>query len=216
MSKKNILLELIPESISGDENVHACGEALNPSLAEVAEKVDLPNFLATLDFADGTTLDHLAFGWDAATWRDSWPIELKRSVIRNVVVEKRKRGTLRAVKDALASIGSAYSITEWWQEVPKGKPHTFTVTATLSKIEGVLDKERQEDLIRAIDDAKPVRSHFKLVLIQGMSGTLGFSGHLRSLAFARVADLDGVVNMESGIGFVGAFRFATYSRSIHL
>ena len=176
------LLDLVPDSIKRDKSVSSAGKALDPLLQEVTAALDLPSIYVSIDGLSSEQLDHLAYAWDASVWRDSWPIELKRSVVKNVVTEKRKKGTVRAVRDALASIQSAATIKEWWETDPKGTPHTFTIYATLGKIEGVLDAEMQEDLIRLIDDAKPVRSHYTFVIQQQVGGGLGMCAYLdRSL-----------------------------------
>ena len=129
------LLDLVPDSIKRDKSVSSAGKALDPLLQEVTAALDLPSIYVSIDGLSSEQLDHLAYAWDASVWRDSWPIELKRSVVKNVVTEKRKKGTVRAVRDALASIQSAATIKEWWETDPKGTPHTFTIYATLGKID---------------------------------------------------------------------------------
>lgn len=188
------LLQILPGSISNDRNIRACAEALDGKLKEVSANVDLPSIYMNLDGLDSGQLDHMAVAWDASVWRQSWTVEMKRIVLRNVILEKRKRGTLGAVKAAIETIGSFSEIKEWWQESPKGAPHTFTVTARLKKFDGVLEKELQEDLFALIDDAKPVRSHYRFILNTEYSGSIGISGIYRRLSYARVRG--GIVNSE--------------------
>lgn len=199
------LLDLVPDSIKRDKSVSSAGKALDPLLQEVTAALDLPSIYVSIDGLSSEQLDHLAYAWDASVWRDSWPIELKRSVVKNVVTEKRKKGTVSAVRDALASIQSAATIKEWWETDPKGTPHTFTIYATLGKIEGVLDAEMQEDLIRLIDDAKPVRSHYTFVIQQQVGGGMGMCAYLRPVSFARIRsesitslDADGAIGLAAG------------------
>ena len=169
--------------------------------------VDLPSIYVSIDKLTSTQLDHVAYGWDASVWRDSWPVALKRSVLKNVVREKRKKGTLRAVKDAVSSIGSAATIKEWWQQEPKGTPHTFEIQATLGNIDGTLDAEMQEDLFALIDDAKPVRSHYTFVLVRQLQGGMGVDGYLRPVAYSRIRSEE-VVNkdIEVSAGFIVGAR----------
>ena len=180
------LLQILPGSIAKDGNVRACAEALDGQLQEVSANVDLPSIYMNLDSLTSERLDHLAAAWDASVWRQGWPVKIKRNVLRNVILEKRKRGTLGAVKAAIETIGSFSEIKEWWQESPKGIPHTFTVTALLGRFDGVLEKELQEDILALIDDAKPVRSHYRFILNVAYSGLLGISGLYRRLTYARV------------------------------
>lgn len=180
------LSDLLPDSIAHDPDVKHSAASIDAQLLDMSAAVDLPSIYVSIDKLTSRQLDHVAYGWDASVWRDSWPISLKRSVLKNVICEKRKRGTLSAVKDAVSSIGSAATIEEWWQQEPKGTPHTFTICATLAKIDGTLDTEMQEDLFGLIDDAKPVRSHYDFVLIRRLDGQIGMAGALRPVTYARI------------------------------
>lgn len=180
------LSDLLPDSIVQDDNVKHSATALDKQLLDMTVAVDLPSIYVSIDKLTSTQLDHVAYGWDASVWRDSWPVALKRSVLKNVVREKRKKGTLRAVKEAVASIGSAAVIKEWWQQEPKGIPHTFEIQASLGSIDGTLDAEMQEDLFSLIDDAKPVRSHYTFVLVRRLEGGVGIDGYLRPVAYSRI------------------------------
>lgn len=201
------LSDLLPDSIAQDDNVRHSAEALDKQLLDMTSAVDLPSIYVSIDRLTSTQLDHVAYGWDASVWRDSWPVSMKRSVLKNVVREKRKKGTLRAVKDAVASIGSAATIKEWWQQEPKGTPHTFEIQATLGNIEGTLDSEMQEDLFALIDGAKPVRSHYTFVLVRQLQGGMGVDGYLRPVAYSRIRSEE-VVNKDIAVfaGFIVGAR----------
>ena len=183
------LLDVVPDSISKDADVSSAAKALDVPLLEMTGVVDLPSIYVSIDSLTSEQLDHLAYSWDASVWRDSWPIELKRSIVKQVVQEKRKKGTRKAVEEAVKALGSAATIEEWWQQEPKGPPHTFTIYATLAKIDGVLDGEMQDDLITLIDDAKPVRSHYSLVVVRDIRGQVGVTGYVRHLSYARICSL---------------------------
>lgn len=183
------LSQLIPENLNRDVNVKACADALDSQLQEIALNVDAPSIYLHLDSLTSEQLDHMATQWDASVWRQSWPIEIKRNVINNVIRDKRKKGTLLAVKNAIESIGIIISITEWWQETPKATPHTFKVVASLSDFDGLLEAELQEDAIQLINDAKPVRSHYDFIIETRHFGKIGIIGHCRKLSYSRVRSL---------------------------
>ena len=201
------LSQLVPENLVKDSNVKASAEALDPSLQEVSRNVDIPSIYVRINSLTSEQLDHMAAAWDASVWRQSWPIQIKRRILNNVILEKRKRGTLGAVKKAIETIASFTSLTEWWQETPKGTPHTFKVIASLNNYEGVLESDLQEDLFGLIDDAKPVRSHYDFILQKRYSGEIGAIGLYRKLAYARVKGV--AVNSEEasvGLGVIPAVR----------
>lgn len=180
------LSQILPENIAKDSNVKAAAEALDSKLQAVSNEVDIPLIYFRLNELSSEQLDHIAYAWDASVWRESWTIEIKRNVLNNVIREKRKRGTLGAVKAAIETIGSVTDVKEWWQENPKGVPHTFKITARINHYPGVLDSELQEDLFALIDDAKPARSHYEFILSTRLSGSFGVCGVFRKLAYARV------------------------------
>lgn len=200
------LIDTMPASLANDENIKAVAHALDRPLQEIAKSVDVPAIYGSIDMLPSAVLDHLAVSWDATVWRDSWPVELKRSVLKTTISEKRKKGTVKAVKDALASISSAASIVEWWQTEPKGTPHTFTIYATQADIEGTIDAEMQEDVIALIDDAKPVRSHYDFIIQNKAKGTINTTALVRPVTYAKIYDngllaqeVKGSVGMETQV-----------------
>lgn len=181
------LVDIMPDSLTCDENVNACAEAIDPQLREIAANVDVALLIPRIDVLPSLVLDHIATQYDISVWRDSWPVSLKRSVLKSALAEKRKRGTRGAVLKAIKSLGGAGSIVEWWEETPKGIPYTFKIYVALSKIEGVVDTEMQEDLIRQIDDAKSFRSHYDLILTTVLNGGIGAYGCMRTLTYAAIS-----------------------------
>ncbi len=180
------LADFVPENLMKDEKVANAAASIDPQLHALIQKKDLPSIYRHIDSLTSAQLDHLAVGWNASTWRDYWPIGMKRSIIKNVILSNRRRGTVQAVKEALASVSSAAEIVEWWQKEPKGNPHTFTIYATQSKIAGVIDAELQKDMMAMVNDAKPLRSHFELIVQETFSGGVNACGFVRRGVYARV------------------------------
>lgn len=180
------LVQILPENLANDTNVSASAKAIDSQLQLVSRNTNLPLIYFNLDDLSSEQLDHLAYSWDAPIWRQTWPMEMKRTVLKNVIQDKRKRGTLGAVKAAVESLSYVTEITEWWQTTPKGTPHTFTATVQLEQYSGVLESELQEDVIALINDAKPVRSHFTFVLHVAYGGKINACSVARNLTYARV------------------------------
>ena len=180
------LADILPENLTKDEKVANAALSIDPQLRNLVEQKDLPSIYRFIDSLTSTQLDHLAVGWNASTWRDYWPIGMKRSIIKNVILSNRRRGTAQAVKEALASVSSTAEIVEWWQTKPKGEPHTFVIHATQSKIAGVIDAELQDDMMAMVNDAKPLRSHFELIVQESLSGGFSAYGCVRRGVYARV------------------------------
>ena len=189
MSKRldNVTLsDLMPDSISKDSGVSAAAQSIDTELRAVANGLDLPSIYARIDELTSLQLDHLAASRNFTIWRDTWPLDLKRSVAKQMVAQKARMGTLSAVKLVLQSLGSSVSIKEWFEESPPAEPHTFKITVALSEVEGTLTSEMQEDCFAMLDEAKPVRSHYTFTLSINKKGTLQVVGVPRTTTFARI------------------------------
>lgn len=180
------LKNILPDSIKKDSEINAISEAIDPLLNSVSKTTDAPLIYKYLDKLNGEHLDHLATIWDASVWRQNWPLEIKRNVIKTIISDKRIKGTLAAVKSAIQTIGNVSEIKEWFEMEPPGEPHTFRVTANISKFAGVLDSDLQKDLRALIDDAKPARSHYDFILSTYLQTQINFIPFTRRLTYARV------------------------------
>lgn len=94
--------DLLPDSISSDQQVKQSAEAIDPELKTVSGFLLLGAVLANVDKLTSTQLDHIAYSFDLTTWRDYWPLSQKRQVAKTVVAQKCRMGTLSAVKKSLS------------------------------------------------------------------------------------------------------------------
>lgn len=178
--------ELVPDSIRGDERVSAAIQAINGELQAVSQLAMVPALVSRIDELTSTQLDHMAWQYDSKIWRDTWPINLKRSVIKSVILEKSKKGTRRAVSDALNAMGSSVVLREWWEESPAGTPHTFSIVATVNDVPGQTSAQTQKDLFIRLDDVKPVRSHYDFTFAIQSEGNIAPVATVRPVAYARI------------------------------
>lgn len=180
------LWDLVPESIRSDPKVSAAIDALDGEIQAVSALCGVPSILARINELDTNVLDHLAWQFNAKTWRNTWPVSLKRSVIRTIIEVKSKLGTRYAVEQAVEALGSSVVIKEWWEFDPPKTPHTFDIVVTVNDQDGqVPEAQIQEDVVRLIQDSKPVRSQFDFILAQQARGDLALFGVARSLDYYR-------------------------------
>ena len=137
-------------------------------------------------------LPWLAWAMGVEAWRSEWPEAIKRALVRNAIQMQRQRGTLKSVRETVASFGGAIGIREWWQATPKGVPHTFELVFTMTGQDGEQGSAAfVQDVMTEVSRVKPLRSHF--TFIQGLSAQASI--HLacvgRPVAYAR---LDMAVN----------------------
>jgi len=185
------LADIVPESIGRDADVKACIKGIDPYLRAVASARDVPAILYRLGDLTSAQMDHLARQMDVDVWRDSWSAEQKRAMLLASYEVKRHAGTVGAVRTILRALSATVMLKEWWDLDPQGTPHTFTLTAIASPSSGnsTLTDEEQEDLVRAIDRAKPVRSHYELVIATSHTGGISLSANFRHAVMARVHNL---------------------------
>ena len=180
------LSDVMPDSLSRDKGTANVVVAVDEFLREAAGLVETPAHYVAIDSLSSTALDHLAAQYDVSVWRDTWSLTLKRSVLKTAIQDKRMKGSVAAVKQALASVSSIAIIKEWWELSPKGTPHTFSVIASQSAVDDTFSAEMQEDIAALIDEAKPFRSHYTLSIQNNLSTTLSLSGHVRSAAVSQI------------------------------
>ena len=182
------LTDLLPPNLAADEDILAMAAAFDAQFSQLVGSIEQPAIYMRIDQLTSLQLDHLAVQYDVSPWRESWPVAMKRSVIRATYMTLCRRGTVEAVKTAVEALGSAVQIVEWWQEQPKGTPHTFKVVANLGAFEGVLSSDLQNDVMALIDNAKPVRAHYTLELRESLEGGVGTVGLVESSVVARISD----------------------------
>ena len=79
------LSDVLPESIARDAGVKGAAGAIDPLLQEAAGFVDIPSLYVSIDRLSSTALDHMAAQYDVTVWRDTWPIAVKRSVLKTAI-----------------------------------------------------------------------------------------------------------------------------------
>ena len=119
-------------------------------------------------------LHELAWAWSVDHWDDSWAEPVKRSVVRSAFQFHRRKGTLGALRDAVAPLVVSIGNLEWWKTVPQGQPGTFSLEIGVPA--GGIDERVYQKALTLIDDAKPVSRHMTgLALGLETCGTLGFA-----------------------------------------
>ena len=150
--------------------------AVEGSVSRSADVATPHRQLCNPDTCPENLLPWLAWGLSVDNWSPDWPVEIKRAVINGAIGNHKIKGTRKSVVDAVKDIGSELVVREWWQENPPRQPHTFRVIMTLSRPGDDSIKEALQEAVKtAIEQAKPVRSHYQI--------TLGINAARRLLAY---------------------------------
>ena len=175
------LKDLLPHGIGADKQVQAAADALDPQLHEIGRTADAVSIYTNIGALTNEMLDALAVQFDATNWKDSWSRAMKISVLKNIMANKRKVGTLKAVREAVQALGNNVQIVEWFNDTPQGKPHTFRVYLLF----GGTDAEVTDDVVNAINLAKPVRSHFAIIAKEETKSGIISGGAMTAVSYVR-------------------------------
>ncbi|MCF3530877.1 phage tail protein I [Stenotrophomonas maltophilia] len=136
-------------------------------------------------------LPWLAWTMSVDTWRNSWPLSVKRTRIANSLIVQRRKGTARSIADVVDSFGGAVQITEWWETTPPGAPHTFALTLVIGAQPGeTATAQYVDDVIAEVNLSKPVRSHFTFTQGINFAGAVGVVAVARTAIFARLQAME--------------------------
>jgi len=102
-------------------------------------------------------LPWLAWERSVDRWDDAWTATAKRRAIADAFFVHQHKGTVGALRRAVAPLGYLLEVKEWWQHTPAEPPGTFRLTI------GVLDSGITEamhaELARIINATKRLSQH---------------------------------------------------------
>ncbi|MGJ8526856.1 hypothetical protein LMG33818_002619 [Halomonadaceae bacterium LMG 33818] len=130
-------------------------------------------------------LPWLAWALNLQTWDSTWPEALKRQQVASAVTIARQKGTAKSVRDVVSSFGSALALREWWETTPKGDPYSFAIVLSVGP-NVPQTAEFQQQIMQAVDDAKPVRAHYTLTAGINSMGSIGMLAAGRPVIYRRI------------------------------
>lgn len=165
-------LDLIPPSISGDEQVQAISTAVTPQLQEVSQEIRECILLARIDKLPEPVIDLMAWQWHVDFYEPELTLDQKRALVKTAIDAHRHKGTAYAVELVVKAILNDGVVQEWFEY--GGQPYYFRVI----KINGQMpDADIYIRLKKAIDTVKNTRSWLEGISLQrGMTGTIYFGG----------------------------------------
>lgn len=121
-------------------------------------------------------LPWLAWDFSVDAWDTSWSEAQKRSVIASSIRVHRRKGTVGALKAAVAALGyDAIEVREWFQLEPQGEPYTFGVRVVVEQT-GIPASVNFDQLEIVVNSAKNVRSHMTGMDVLGKSSAQAYCG----------------------------------------
>jgi phage tail P2-like protein len=137
-------------------------------------------------------LPWLAWSLSVDKWDADWTEEQKRTVTAQAIEDQRRKGSVTAVKTALARIDSLLTLEEWHQASPRRTPHTFEVRLPAIGADGVAGGARVSaattaQIIADVARVSPARSHFDVVIDLAVTSATAATGAARAALYRRVA-----------------------------
>ncbi|EAA4710454.1 phage tail protein I [Salmonella enterica] len=181
------LLDVLPQNLAQNPDVIAMSKAIDDELHAINKLIPKTTIYGLIDGLESAVLDHLAWQWNSDTWRDNWPVSLKRSVFKSIIRTKRIKGTRAAVEDVVSSLGGVVDIKEWFEQSPRGEPYTASIIASINSFDGAVpSKEMLDDVIRNIKYAKSARTLYSFSQAANISSSIGIAGGLQSVSYVRL------------------------------
>ena len=132
-------------------------------------------------------LPYLAHAWSLDEWDPAWTEAEKRQAIRDSVWLHRHKGTVGAMRRALAQIGANISIREWWQYEHRQwwrRPYTFQLSVALDPVTDWTAAQMVR-LRRVAMGAKNVRSLLEQITLQRAAHTAPLTLRLAVVATVK-------------------------------
>lgn len=168
-------LELLPDSIAGDEKIRAAAKALDREFSAVCDLIPTVAIWENLENTTGDLLDCLAWQMhvDYAEGYELARTDTERqNLIATSIDAHRHKGTRWALDRVAKILGLRLRIVEWWEEYPKGQPYTFRVEFT--EVTRPVGPELYSELTRLVMELKNLRSY-----LAGITVFLAGQGNIR-------------------------------------
>ena len=151
----------LPSHLRSDENMLALGRAIATELQENIKLARVAIIYPRIDELDENTLDILANDLHIDWYDDSYPIEAKRSMIKNSVKVHKRLGTKYAVVTALGSIFPSSEVEEWFEY--GGTHHRFRIILDLTNAKAPANVR---EILQATEFYKRLTAHLDEVIFQ--------------------------------------------------
>ena len=154
--------DLLPPNASKAER------SLSVAMARLS---DVPVPIASLwrpSDCPATHLPWLAWAFSVDVWSPAWTEQQKRDAIDASYFVHRHKGTVAAMKAALAALGFSVELREWFQETPADIPYTFGLIIDIGELGA--NAALYDDAETVALAAKNARSQLRYVRLRTGSG----------------------------------------------
>lgn len=147
--------DYLPDILKNDPKMKAFADAVTTQLLDISRHINDVLIYNRLDSLPEPLIDILAYDMHIDWYDYSFPLEIKRSILKNSVKVHKKTGTKYAVETVLKSIHKGARVEEWFEY--GGSPYFFRVYIDVGNI-GISEKSVNE-MVGELQAYKNARSH---------------------------------------------------------
>lgn len=146
------LPDILPSSISEDNNIKAIATAINNPLEQIKNQIHYCVLLSDIDHQPEKIIDELAWHFHVDFYDYELPLEKKRSLVKQSIAIHRRKGTPWAVEQVVSTAFDKSDVIEWFDY--DADPFLFKVrTEDVTTNREIIDKMK-----KAINSVKNTRS----------------------------------------------------------
>lgn len=149
--------DYLTETLKRDPKMKALAAAVTEQMLGVSGEIDNVLIYSRIDELSEELIDILAFDMHVDWYDYSYPLTVKKDILKNSVKVHKKMGTKYSLEMVLKNINKTAEIKEWFEY--GGKPYTFRVNADIGT-DG-LDSSTDFEFERKLQLYKNLRSHCK-------------------------------------------------------
>lgn len=150
--------DYLPEALKHDPKMKAFAEAVTKEALTVSKEIKTVLIYSRIDELSEELIDILAYDMHIDWYDCSYPLSVKRNILKNSIKVHKKMGTKYAVEKAIRAVYTDAEIKEWFEY--NGKPYYFKV-----KTAGILSENMMLFFAETIGRTKSVRSHIDVIEI---------------------------------------------------
>lgn len=167
--------DYLPKALKRDPKIQAIAAAVTNEALKVSGEIKNVLIYSRIDELSEELIDILAYDMHVDWYDYSYPVDMKREIVKNSVKVHKRMGTKYAVETALKTINRTAEVKEWFEY--GGKPYWFKVTIHIGD-EGITEKTVR-DIWEKVYFYKNLRSHCDSVFCM-----LQTKGKIRSISYA--------------------------------
>lgn len=153
--------QFLPNALAHDEKMVALAKSVAKELLTVSGHLDDVLIYSRFDELPEALVDVLAYDMHVDWYDYTYPLEVKRALVRDSVKVHKRMGTKYAVETALNGLWPQSEVEEWFQY--GGQPHHFRVVCDVTE-QRITASYKQ--LVNAVRMYKRLSAHMESVVYQ--------------------------------------------------